>query len=78
MKMLVILTITVAETADWLSYDDAAGGVLSGTPPVGAADVTVTVTATDSGGLTATDEFTIMVEPFAVTIDLVNQPPQVI
>ena len=62
------LTITVAETADWLSYDDATG-VLR-TPPVGAADVTVTVTATDSGGLTAIDdEFTITVEPFAVTID---------
>ena len=43
------LTITVAETADWLSYDDATG-VLSGTPPVGAADVTVTVTATDLRG----------------------------
>ena len=62
------LTITVAETADWLSGDDATG-ILSGTPPVGAADVTVTVTATDSAGLTATDEFTITVEPFAVMID---------
>jgi VCBS repeat-containing protein len=57
------LTYTVSELPSWLSFD-AATRSFSGTPPLNYfGDVVVTVTATDGGGLGASDSFILAITP---------------
>ncbi len=62
-----VLTITVSGLPAWLSYNPATR-TFSGTPTEGAAGGTVTVTATDAGGLSVSDSFD-------VTVTAVNDAP---
>ncbi len=61
------MTYSVSGNPSWMTLDWATG-ILGGTPRSATPGVTVTVTATDEGGMASSDEFVVTVSD--------NQPPQ--
>ncbi|RRC96646.1 hypothetical protein EHS89_20965, partial [Amphritea balenae] len=57
-----LTAIDGTDLPDWLSFDPESL-TLSGTPPAGVADLQLMVTATDSYGLSVSDQFSLNVEP---------------